>query len=457
MSEKRSSKVYYSSQKESGWDIKKTEFEEKIKELKTMKSDLFKQKENLEQLKKQKIPLRKISAEELEISLRIAQEDNESLKKIIGHDREKTRGMEKELEACKTACKELDYKNRVAQLQLTEKDRVLSRYLCEMLILKQEVEKIISPSSTLSTSITNSLNLLYSVENQKKFISIEEKTEEKSIEIPRSSKFYESEIARLQKQLFETQDLYKLTSQQLKEIIEKNNRQDSEFLKVRGKLQDTRNEFSQISSQVIRNSNDRDFQAKALIVELEELRKKRDQQESEIVKIEQRYKSSLSELELDLEKSRRKILELIEAKTKLESEVGGGKSEKKEIYGQLQFKDLKISELSATLQNTTHELNLLKKIVKAKPNECMYDSKGKYEGKWMEVAQENEELRERIEIYESERVRQQAELQNTSKTIVKQLSNIILSRDHQGPVEDMTRNLSRILVENRPIFEVLFT
>ena len=204
------------------------------------------------------------SNEELKILLNIAQEENESLKKLINSDREKYRGMEKELEASKNSCKDFDYKNRVAQLQLIEKDRVLSRYLSEMLILKQEVEKLINPSSTLCKSITNSLNLLYCVEKKSGCIPIEQKPEESSTPAGRSTKFYESEISRLKKQLFETQDLYKFTSQQLKELIDKNTRQDGEFIKVKNKLQDTRSEFSEVSSQVIRNISDRDFQFKKL-------------------------------------------------------------------------------------------------------------------------------------------------------------------------------------------------
>ena len=81
------------------------------------------------------------------------------------------------------------------------------------------------------------------------------------------------------------------------------------------------------------------------------------------------------------------------------------RGEKKEIIGQLQFKDLKISDLTSSLQNSVHELNNLKKFVKSKPNENISDSnyktQVKYENKLEEISQENEELKERIEIYES--------------------------------------------------------
>ena len=251
-----------------------------------------------------------------------------------------------------------------------------------------------------------------------------------------------------------------LNAEQLKELIEKNNRNDGEFLIVKSKLRDTRSEFSQISSQIIRNSSDRDFQSKSLIVELEELKKKKDEQDTELAKIEQRYKNSLSELEADLAKSREKTLELIDSKTKLENDIIGIKAEKKELLAQIQFKELKISDLNSNVQNSTHELNMLKNFVKSKSNIDSVDikQKNKYENAIFGLSRENEELKERIEIYESERLKLQSENRNNSKTIVQQLSNIILSRDYSGNVEskDLTKNLSRILVENRMIFEVIY-
>ena len=456
----RSKKVYYSSQNDSGWNIKKIEFQDKLNELKNIKGDLYKQKEAVNQLRRN-IPYSEVqSNEELSILLNISKEEIASLKKIIMSDRDKYREMEKELGNCKEYCKELECKNRIANTYLIEKDRVLSRYLCEMLILKQEVEKLINPSSALCKNISNSLNLLYSVEKQNIPIPIEQKPEENALIINRSQQFYENEISRLQKQLSETQELYRLTNMQLKELIEKNNRNDGEFLIVKSKLRDTRSEFSQISSQIIRNSSDRDFQSKSLIVELEELKKKKDEQDTELAKIEQRYKNSLSELEADLAKSREKTLELIDSKTKLENDIIGIKAEKKELLAQIQFKELKISDLNSNVQNSTHELNMLKNFVKSKSNIDSVDikQKNKYENAIFGLSRENEELKERIEIYESERLKLQSENRNNSKTIVQQLSNIILSRDYSGNVEskDLTKNLSRILVENRMIFEVIY-
>ena len=173
-----------------------------------------------------------------------------------------------------------------------------------------------------------------------------------------------------------------------------------------------------------------------------------------------RYKNSLSELEADLAKSREKTLELIDSKTKLENDIIGIKAEKKELLAQIQFKELKISDLNSNVQNSTHELNMLKNFVKSKSNIDSVDikQKNKYENAIFGLSRENEELKERIEIYESERLKLQSENRNNSKTIVQQLSNIILSRDYSGNVEskDLTKNLSRILVENRMIFEVIY-
>ena len=411
---------------------------------------MLKQKEAVEKLRKSPYFEDQKSNEELKILLAASKEELFSLKESFSFEREKFKGIEKELVSCKDHIKDLEYKNSYAQSQIIEKDRVLSRYLSEMLILKQEVEKLINPS--LSNNIKNSINLLYSSEKTIEYLPIEEKTQEIALVEGKSFKFYENEILRLQTQLFETQELYGVTQSQFKELCEKYLKLDSEFFKLKNKLKDSKNEFSQISSQILRNSNDRDFQSKSLIVEIEELRKKREEQDLEIVKIEERYKNSLAEVELDLEKSRNKILEMIEFKTKLENEISGLRSEKKEFLLQIQFKDLKIFDLTNSIQNSAQELTILKNLINSKNSE--FSQKNKFNIKLSEVTQENEELKEKIKIYETERLTRTSENKINSKTIVQQLSCIILSRDTN--IKEVQRNLSKILIENQDIFSVFF-
>ena len=70
------------------------------------------------------------------------------------------------------------------------------------------------------------------------------------------------------------------------------------------------------------------------------------------------------------------------------------------------------------------------------------------------MTQENEELKEKIKIYETERLTRTSENKINSKTIVQQLSCIILSRDTN--IKEVQRNLSKILIENQDIFSVFF-
>lgn len=447
---------YYTHRTSSSWGAKKVEYDERIKELEIRKADLLQQKQAVEQLKKKSLFEGENTAEELQINLKIVQEEYASLGKILAGEREKFRGVERELETCKKLNRELEAKNRSAQAQIIEKDRILSRYLCELLILKQEVEKLVNPSSEICKNIKNSLSLLYSNEGSKDIQIVEKDKEDwvgTSLKSPVSA---EKDLQRLQKQLSETQDLYRITNNQLQSLIEKTARQDKEYMAIKSKLQETRNEFGSISNSVIRNSSEKDFQSKSLLVELEELRKKRDEQEMEITKLEQRYKVSLKDIENDLKNAREKILELIEGKSKIENELLVMKNDKKELLTHIAVKDLKISDLNASISSYSHEVTMLKDFLKSKVGETSldYKTKQKYEAKISELLNENERLQGKISLYDSERQKILTENRNTSKTIVQQLSNIILSKDH-GTLDskDLTKTLSKILVENRGIFE----
>ncbi|OMJ73373.1 hypothetical protein SteCoe_27962 [Stentor coeruleus] len=312
---------YYTHQTISSWGAKKIEYDERIKELEIKKADLLQQKQAVEQLKKKPLFEVQNTAEELQINLKIVQEEYASLGKILAGEREKSRGIERELETCKKNNRELEAKNRSAQAQIIEKDRILSRYLCELLILKQEVEKLVNPSSEICQNIKNSLSLLYSNEGSKDTQIIEKDKEDWAFTSLKSPVLVEKDLQRLQKQLSETQDLYRITNNQLQSLIEKTARQDKEYMAIKSRLQETRNEFGSISNSIMRNSSEKDFQSKSLLVELEELRKKRDEQEMEITKLEQRYKVSLKDIENDLKNAREKILELIEGKSKVENEL----------------------------------------------------------------------------------------------------------------------------------------
>lgn len=450
-----SSKSLFCSTPQSSFNAKKIEYEEKLKELSSIKSNLVNQRNSVNSLRSPSGTTEN-SLHDLNLKLKLEQSEKESIQKTLAAQHEKFRNIEKELEKCKGIINELEYKNRHAQNSLIEKDRMLSRYVCEMLILKQEVEKLVNPSSSIGKNLQDSLRILFSTETKPEYQILEVESDPLPVASGKSQKYYELEITRLQKQLQETQQLFKLTNSQLKDLLEKSSKQESEYLTLKNKLQSTQLEFSTASSSLLRNAGEKEFLSKNLFVELNELRKKRDEQDLEISRLEKRHKASLEELKDDLAKSREKTLEMIEAKTVQEKEISDLKTEKKEIMQDSHFKDLKISDLTAQVASLNQELKLLKNIVKNKTGDFM-DGKvrQKYEQRIQELTQKNDFLESRTQQLESDKFKKTNNTQSQSRTIVQQLSNIILSRDKQGNLDnkDLTRNLSKLLLENHDIFE----
>ena len=449
----RPSKSLYSSTPQS--KMPSSRLDDRLSELSTLKSDLIRQKQIVDSLKPFSDPSTAPAAE-LKIKLKLEQDQNDLMKKTLSTEREKSRSIEKELDNCKSIIKELEHKNRHAQASLIEKDRVLSRYICEMLILKQEVEKLVNPSSPICKNLQKSLKILNLNEPKYELSQLEIQEYQIAGSLGKSQKYYESEIARLQKQLNETQDLYKLTNHQLKDLIEKTAKQDSDYLTLQHRLNAMKLDFSETASAITRTSSEKDFHAKSLIVELDDLRKKRDDQDIEINRLEKRYKASINELKEDLSRSREKILEVIEAKTQQEKENFNIKQENKDLGKDLHFKDLKISDLSAQIASLNQELKILKNAVKSKPVDSM-DSKvrQKYEGKIQELNQKNDLLAAKVQQLEQDRQRNSVDSSSASKVIVSQLTNIILSRDKLGNTDrhDANRNLCKFLIENHEVFE----
>lgn len=450
-----SSKSLFCSTPQASFNAKKIEYEEKLKDLSSLKTSLVSQKAMVNSLRSPSSTV-ETSLHDLNLKLKLEQSEKESIQKTLAAQHEKFRNIEKELEKCKGLISELEHKNRHAQNSLIEKDRMLSRYVCEMLILKQEVEKLVNPSSSISKNLQNSLRILFNTETKPEHQILEVESDPQPQPLGKSQKYYELEITRLQKQLQETQHLFKLTNSQLKDLLEKSSKQESEYLTLKNKLHSTQLDFSTASSSLLRNAGEKEFLSKNLFVELNELRKKRDEQDLEILRLEKRHKASLEELKGDLARSREKTLEMIEAKTVQEKEISELKTEKKEIVQDSHFKDLKISDLTAQVASLNQELKLLKNIVKNKTGDFM-DGKvrQKYEQRIQELVQKNEMLENRSQMVESEKLKKSACTQSQSRSIVQQLSNIILSRDKQGNLDnkDLTRNLSKLLIENHDVFE----
>eukprot|EP00358_Blepharisma_japonicum_P005014 CAMPEP_0202943636 /NCGR_PEP_ID=MMETSP1395-20130829/4155_1 /ASSEMBLY_ACC=CAM_ASM_000871 /TAXON_ID=5961 /ORGANISM="Blepharisma japonicum, Strain Stock R1072" /LENGTH=520 /DNA_ID=CAMNT_0049641377 /DNA_START=488 /DNA_END=2050 /DNA_ORIENTATION=- len=265
------------------------------------------------------------------------------------------------------------------------------------------------------------------------------------------------EISSLRRQLQETQELYHIVSEQLRERNDKGIHYDEEISVLRNKLQEARREYDTLTSQLVKQSTDRDFQHKNLLIEIEELKKKRNEQEIELKKLETNYKTNVSELETSLSTSRERFLQLLEDKSKLESDSLQMRAEKKELINQLQIKEMKINELSASIQGLSQELGLLKKHLNLddidigqlrnlsqktqnleeqleQAKQALSASKSREEL----MKQEIDNLGEKLEIYESCPA---ISSESALKQLSQQVSSLILSKDKVFAIDPKIKSL----------------
>lgn len=268
----------------------------------------------------------------------------------------------------------------------------------------------------------------------------------------------ELEGKKLKRLLLETQELYRAGVEQLKEKSDKCDRQEEELTSLRSKLQEVRSDFSSISSQMLRQSSDRDYHSKSIILELDELRSKKEIYETELKKLDAKYKASSEQFEIDLAASRDRFLHLLDEKTKMESEVLEVKIEKREILNQLQLKDHKLNEANTILQSYLHELGIFKKNLNLNEGDMtqiqqltdtisendhtikvLKEQLRDFEKTESDLRQENDNLKDKVDIYEAERLQKDNETIN--QQTLQQLSYIILSKDKTLSLDNTSKTL----------------
>mmetsp|Transcript_3903 Transcript_3903/g.3691 ORF Transcript_3903/g.3691 Transcript_3903/m.3691 type:complete len:387 (+) Transcript_3903:131-1291(+) len=346
------------------------------------KQDLLFRKESVEKMRSKalRITQKDASIEELRMLLEISHEQSKDYSNALTVERKSKLEMEEYLQTLKNRYDELERLNKSLTTRISNKDKYISYCVSDLYKLKSKIEKI--GNSAINTNITMEIEGIIEKLSSDDYLNFEEK---KTLKTPaksagKSFNFGDTnisnisissntesntklteEISSLRRQLQETQELYHIVSEQLRERNDKGIHYDEEISVLRNKLQEARREYDTLTSQLVKQSTDRDFQHKNLLIEIEELKKKRNEQEIELKKLETNYKTNVSELETSLSTSRERFLQLLEDKSKLESDSLQMRAEKKELINQLQIKEMKINELSASIQGLSQELGLLKK------------------------------------------------------------------------------------------------
>ncbi|CAG9316221.1 unnamed protein product [Blepharisma stoltei] len=452
------------------WAKRQQELQEHSKQLALQKIN-FSSKNSQEKSRYGSIKISQKDApvEELRMMLHLGQEEIQDITSALSLERKKNYEIESQLQVYKDRCEDLERTNRSLTTLLVEKDNLVSKYVAELALFKN-----FKPSQgkiSMISDLADSINL-----------DEEDVSEEWTAQIihqPVGKKIIdfssvkqpnlldreiiiqdEIEFKKLKRALQETQELYRATSEQLKEKSDKCDRQEEELAALRAKLQETRNDFNSLSSQILRQSSDRDYQSKSILVELDELRAKKSDYENELKKLENRYKASIEQFESDLANSRERFLSLLDSKTKIESEILESKIEKRELQNQLQVKDTAISEMSATIQSYEKEISFLKKSLSLngkdiskidqsteellsleKLNHSLKETIKNLENKEKHHLEEIENLKEKIEIYETEQNHEAKVDENVSQQTLQQLSYIILSKDKASSLDSSSSTI----------------
>lgn len=265
-----------------------------------------------------------------------------------------------------------------------------------------------------------------------------------------------TQLKNLKRELQETQELYRMVSDQFKEKNDNGTDFDKEIDLLRRRLQESRQDYDALSSKILKHNSEKDFQQKHLIIENDELKRKRDEQELEIKRLEKNFQTTVAELDSSLNISRDRFLKLLEEKAKLETDFLQSKAEKKELLSQIRMKDIKIIEHVSSREALNKELSIIKKnynvddhdILKLKNlnkniktlEELLDNTKQNLNAsKTREeiLKQELESANARIEIYENKLNDPTANEQH----ILNELSNIILSKDKTHMMDPKIRSM----------------
>lgn len=387
MNNKRISGKYYESQTGVGWDQKRNDFEVKMNELRQVKTDLVDYKQALLSPKSRSFS-NPVKIEDLQMCLLLKQEENESLSKLLGLEKDKLQEMKSDLSRAKTFYMDLEKKLQVLQAQVVEKDRLLDRFYGEMTSIKQNVQNWLSPTRENSGFRRESEGVHKNIlEND--------------------------EIFRLRRQLADTQELYRLSLQEIEEIKRKSIGNGT-FLEYSRLPREKKTEVA------LQNYLD----------EISELKK---QQEDMIL---QHYKDK-EEFEITEEEYKIKIIELQQEIDEAKSEILRANEEK-------------------VKNNEKNQEDFLKNEEKERKNkEVLKDLQGQIEF----LKENNEKLQEKVNSLGNEKYNLLLGETRDSLTTAEEFANLILE-NHAFPGEKrekIERNLCNLLVKHKETLSVILT
>lgn len=409
-------KSYYESQTNPKWNTQRIEFETKMEELKNVKTDLITQKKTLESPKNYLVCSGK-KCQEIQILFAIKEEENASLVNLVDIEKQKYKDLLSDFDNIKNYSKEIEKRLSLCQLQLIEKEKTIARYFSEINSAKQIVQQWLKPAKKPSDTFQNFPKPLSE--------SPPAQTTDKTSSIKSLQEAYEKENTRLKKQLESTQELYNL--------------KNLELIKLKEKLFINENSsqvnFS-VETQSLSHSNLETQQKSQLIEEIHQKSLQLSQQKEDFEILEEQYKIQIHELESVIVEQERVHYE-----------------NKYKYENSLKKKNQDIEELDKKIQNLMNEpykvsnknqLEYIKEIEEHKIN--------------IQILKENNQLLlEKITNYEEEKKNFFNEKKKESKAVAQEFSKVILRRfsnEHEKP--NILSNLCMILMENKPIFEVIF-
>ena len=418
------SKRYYECQSDLTWSEQRADFDEKMNELRQLKTDLSDHKRSL--LSPKHHTLTPSKAEEIHLLLALKQEENVSLTHLLEHEKAKLREASLDLSRAKSFYTDLEGKLNLTQLQLSEKEKLLNRFYNEMGVIKTNVHQWLSPNSA-SPKKEHSTGIS---------IHIQELGEKKNLPSTDTSN---QEVQRLRRQLEDTQELYKIASQELREVKERifSNEKLSAYTRLpreRKIIMEETERDAEIEEKYNREVGSIRRELELRIVEQD--KERRIFQEGE-------------------EGYKRKVIELENNAEVLKGDVAGAK----ENYEKLEKeRDLEINEMKKIIERRNQEIFFLKedraksKIDPKIEKEILEE----YKNNIKILSENNELLCEKIKIYENERCSILLEQDINSQKTAEDFTNFII-KSSSTPGIDRQRiqeNLCKLMIDNKDLFKV---
>lgn len=296
----------YSPQQATIQHSKEKEILEILNNLAVKRQDFHSQKSLTQRIKRKQSALthKDASIEELKMLLSLSQEEAQDVHRSYIEERRKSRELEKYLNSLLDRLKHLERYNKNLVFVLSEKDKVLSRYICELISIKSTAEQCDSevPISEIIHQIDTAVERL-SIDDDAFYKEYLESPITSSrpyssntnlLSSPTETSFQEDlDVQRLRNQLTETLELYQTSSDQIQEKNTQINQLEEKLSQMKLKVR----EAESISKSMKSTTSDSEFRIRGINNEVEESRKRNREYESEMNRIDSKHKEKISQLE----------------------------------------------------------------------------------------------------------------------------------------------------------------